>query len=91
MKDQESRNKILKSANLKNNEFYSNIYINKDLTKNEIEEEKALKKFKNEKNEELEYLEGRHRFGKTNDGRDFFWGIRFGQICRIDKITRKKI
>ena len=45
--DQETRNKIFENAkNLKDDIKYGNVYINRDLTKNEIEEEKVIKKLK---------------------------------------------
>ena len=35
--------------------------MNKDLTFNEFEEERALKRLKKERNEQLEHLDGSHR------------------------------
>ena len=50
LKKKEDKNGILRDAkNLKNNITYGNVYINKDLTKNEIEEEKMLKKLREKK------------------------------------------
>ena len=42
------------SKNLKDNANYGNVYMNKDLTFNEFEEERALKRLKKERNEQLE-------------------------------------
>ena len=70
---------------------YNNVYVNKDLTWSEVEEEKAARKLKKEKNEELTFEDGGFKYGKTNGGIEFYWGIRFGKVCRIDRSTKKAI
>ena len=70
---------------------YKNVYVNKDLTWSEIEEEKAARKLKKEKNDELIFEDGGLKYGETNGGIEFYWGILFGKVCRIDRATKRAI
>ncbi|RMZ99953.1 hypothetical protein BpHYR1_037216, partial [Brachionus plicatilis] len=81
LKDKEAANNIIMRAKkLKEIERYRGVYINRDLTKNEIEVERAGRKECLERNEKLEYGQGRHKYGidysKTQTGIEYFWGLR---------------
>ena len=45
---------------MKDNFNYGDVYMNIDLTKNEIEEERALSRLRKERNDELEHSDGRY-------------------------------
>ena len=82
---------VLKQANeLKGKEEYKNVYINRDLTKAEAELEKELRSLRNKKNAELTNGEGRLKYGKIGET-EYFWGIRWGTLKKIDKSTNKPI
>ena len=70
---------------------YKNVFVNKYLTWSEIEEEKAAKKLKKEKNDELMFEDGGLKYAKTNGGIEFYWRIRFGKVCWIDRSTKRAI
>ena len=65
------------------------MFVNRDLTWSEIEEEKAARKLRKEKNDQLEFEDGGLKYGKTTSGTEFYWGIRFGKVCRIDRSTKR--
>ena len=48
--------------------------MNKDLTKNEIEEERSLRRLRKERNDELKHSDGRYKYGKTESGIEFLLG-----------------
>ena len=88
--DKETRDIALRNGKLlKMNLEYSTVYVNKDLTRNEIEEEKAARKLRNERNNNLEHNDGNLKFGKTSKGTEFYWGIRSGKLQKIDRATKK--
>lgn len=96
LKDKEAANNILARAKkLKEIERYKGVFINRDLTKNEIEVERAGRKECLERNEKLDKGQGRHKYGidytKTPGGIEYFWGLRSGKICKINRATRKII
>ena len=64
--------------------------MNKDLIFNEFEEEMALKRLYKERNDQLEQLDGCYRYGTMENGIEFFWGIRFGKLVRINRTTRRQ-
>ena len=76
---------------LRNVTEYKNVYVNKDLTCIEIEEEKAPRKLKKEKKEELTFEDGDFKYEIMNNGIELYWGIRFGKVCRIDRSTKRAI
>ena len=45
--------------------------MNKDLTKNEIEEERELRRLRKQKNDELLHSDGSYKYGKTESGIEF--------------------
>ena len=49
-----------------------NVYMNKDLTKNESEEKRALRRIRKERNDELEQSDGKYKYGKTESRIEFF-------------------
>ena len=62
--DKITRNEAIRNAkNLRNVTKYSNVYINKDLTWCEIEEEKSARKVRKDKNDELEFEDGGLKYG----------------------------
>jgi len=83
------RNAIQNAKNLKGKNPYEKIFINPDLTYNEMQIEKALRKQRDTENDKLTLGEGRLKYGKTDDGKEFYWGIRFGKLCRIDRSTKR--
>ena len=76
---------------MKDNVNYGNVFLNKDLTKNEIEEERTLKRIRKERNDELEYSERWYIYGKTEREIESFWGVRSGILHRIDITIRRTI
>ena len=73
--------KIIKSSKL-------NIFINKDLTDEELILEKNFRKERNERNKELEHANGDLKYGyfkfaNSNKADKFYWGIRNGELKRI--------
>lgn len=92
LNDKTTQQLIIASAkNLKNSENYSNVFINPDLTRHEIEVERELRRRRNEANGKLEFGNGKMRHGKTQDGVEFYWGIRYGRLCRINRSTKRII
>lgn len=87
----EQNKALINSKRLKSSETFKEIYINKDLTTAEAELERVLRIERNNRNATLETGEGRLKYGKTNDGKEFYWGIRFGILRKIDKTTSKPI
>ena len=49
---------IKHSKILQNNVNFKDVYLNKDMTKTEIEEERALKRLRKERNDIWEYWDG---------------------------------
>lgn len=92
LSDKSTRDRVLRmSRELKNNDNYKSVYINPDLTTYEMEIEKQLRIRRNIENDKLEFSNGRLKYGKTNEGVEFYWGIRFGKVCRIDRNTKRSI
>ena len=72
-----------------------NIFINKDLTNEELTLEKKLRKERSEKNRLLEHSNGNlkygfYKFNNSDKDEKFYWGIRNGKIKRI-KILENEI
>ncbi|RNA30817.1 hypothetical protein BpHYR1_015564 [Brachionus plicatilis] len=61
------------------------------LTKNEMAIEKELRRRRNSENEKLPFGEGRLKYGKQSDGTENYWGIRFGKLSCINRVTKKSI
>ena len=90
--DKITRNEAIRNAkNLRNVTKYSNVYINKDLTWCEIEEEKSARKVRKDKNDELEFEDGGLKYGKMNGGIEYYWGLRFGRVCKINRVTKRML
>ena len=51
---------------------YGDVYLDKDLTLNEIEEERALKRLRKKRNYKLQHSDWRYKQGKTENGIEFF-------------------
>ena len=83
---------LVHSKFLKDKVSYGYVYKNKDLTKNEIEEEIALRRLRIERKNELVYSGLRYKYGKTESPIEFFfWGGISGKLHRIDRTTRRTI
>lgn len=89
LKIQSSAKKLMKI------EEYNKVYINKDSTKNEMENEKLLRDDRRKRNELLDNTDGKgfkfgyHRFQNDKEVSKFFWGIRIGEIKKIKYIERE--
>lgn len=91
-KNKDDQIKTLAAAkNLRGSLEFPNTYINKDLTLAELEIEKQLRTERNKRNDAFTLGEGRQKYAKTDDGKDFYWGIRWGVLRKIDKTTNKPI
>lgn len=89
LSDKDTQKESLSRArDLRNSTGFKNVFINKDLTLTELEVERELRKERNKRNSTLEEGEGRLKFGKSTDGKEFYWGVRFGKICKIDRQTK---
>ena len=55
---------------------YGYVYMKKYLAKYEIEEERALRRLRKERDHELEHLDGMYKYGRTESGIEFFWVTR---------------
>ena len=85
--DQQSA--IINSKNLKSDEQYKQIFINKDLTQAEAQLEKELRLERNKLNATLTDGDGRLKYGTTTEGKTYYWGIRWGSVKKIDKSTSR--
>ena len=87
--DKETQTRLLKNAKkFKDSTSFSKCFINPDLTKNEMEIERELRRRRNLENDKLNLGEGRLKYGELENGTRFYWGIRFGKLCRIDRETK---
>ena len=92
IKSHDIKKEIIKNARfLRRNEHYKDVYINKDLTRYEIEEEKALKILRYERNHELEFEEHNLKYGKMLDGNEYYSGIRSGTLVKINNVTKRAL
>ena len=89
-KDINDKKKILQlTKQLKDNEDYKNVYINKDLTESELAVEKRLRVDRRKKNAELTetneigFKYGWHKFGNDIEESRFYWGVRNGDLKKI--------
>jgi len=81
---------LKRAIDLKNKPEFKDVYIKRDLTRNELELEKHLRKQCTEMNAALSDGEGRQRYGiQANNGRKYYHGIRFGRIEMVDKETNR--
>jgi hypothetical protein len=89
--DKVQQKQALRSARLlKEKTEFNKIYINKDLTRSELEEAKERRDIIRERNNILENGEGQLKYGIHNE-KEFYWGERFGNIVRIDRHTKRAI
>ena len=89
LNDSESKDTAIKnSRSLKDSEKFKEVFINKELTQSESAEERRLRTERNNLNESLTHGEGRLKYGKEGD-KEFYYGIRFGEVRKIDKSTNK--
>jgi hypothetical protein len=68
---------------------YSKVYIKQDLSDNERFIEYELRKSRNSRNAALPEVssDGKQRFAIDKNNRQWFWGIRWGELHQIDKAT----
>ena len=76
------------SKTLREVEGFKEVYINKELTQSESAEEKRLRTERNNLNEKLPEGDGRQKYGKEGE-KEFYYGIRFGEVRKIDRSTNK--
>lgn len=67
---------------------FPKIFINKDMTREELAEEKNLRKVRNDRNSALEHSEGGlkyglQKFGNNKIAEKFYWGIRYSKLVQI--------
>lgn len=86
----EDKDKILKSTKqLRSTNEYKEVFINRDLTENELAEEKRLRDDRRIKNSELQETDeqgfkyGWHKFGNDPEQSKFYWGVRNGEVKKI--------
>ena len=90
--DKETQTRLLKNAkNLKDSTSFNKCFINPDLTRNEMEIERELRRRRNLENDKLNLGEGRLKYGELEDGTRFYWGIRFGKLCRVNRETKRAL
>ena len=95
--DRRGRSCHKKFPKLKNINQYKNVFINRDLTPNEMELVRAAEKECSERNDKLPHSDGRNKHGMFQCNLDpkkhieFFWGLRSGKIQKIDRFTRRII
>ncbi|RNA39231.1 hypothetical protein BpHYR1_025612 [Brachionus plicatilis] len=83
--DKETQTRLFKNAKkLKDN-------VHPDLTRNEMEIERELRRRRNLENDKLNLGEGRLKYGELENWTRFYWGIRFGKLCRIDRETKRAL
>jgi hypothetical protein len=89
--DRPTRDQALNSARqLKVTPPFEKVYVKKDRTLNEMLLENELRKKCAEKNNSLAQSdgpEGRLRYETDENGKKWYWGIRWGELRRIDKAT----
>ncbi len=93
LKDEPTQQKALRSAKkLKDVEPFKKTYVNRDLTPFEHATEMKLREERNKLNDALEHSEtvgGRPvKYGSVA-GKQFYWGIRWGYLYKIDRATKK--
>jgi hypothetical protein len=67
---------------------YSKVYINNDVTDNERLFEFELRKRRNSMNAALpETDEDGRRYATDKSGKNWYWGVRWGELRHIDKAT----
>jgi hypothetical protein len=76
------KNRIKLAAN---NDYKGKIFINPDLTASERSTERELRLIRNERNGKLSESvdDSNFKYGKTDDGKLFYWGIRDGALKKI--------
>ena len=89
--DFNTREKIIKNALfIKNSITNAGVYKQRFNTW-EIAVEQAAKKIRNDKNDSLEYIDWRQRYGKTDTRREYNWRIRFERLCKTDRNTKDRL
>ena len=92
LNDKITRNEAINNAtNIRSVTKLSSVYVNKNLTLSEIEEERAARKVRKKKNDALEFDDDGLRYGKMSGGIEYYRGMRIGRVCRIDKATKRMI
>lgn len=88
--DKATRDTILLSASkLKRDKKYSKVYIRPDLIKYEVLMERELRKERNERNAKLPNVDGDHRYDIDKTGKEWYWGVRWGELRHIDRQTNR--
>ena len=68
---------------------YKNVFIRRDRTRHEVFMEFELRRERNERNAKLPQGDGNARYATDRNGREWYWGVRWGELWRIDRDTRK--
>ena len=88
-KEKEYQTTALRNWNdVKSEEEFNNLFINKDKTKAERMADSKLRAERNKRNEELPEKDAQGRPISASEGsqnRKFYWGIRFGELKKIYK------
>lgn len=73
----------MESKNLKDDKNFKDIHINKDKTKEERSADRLLRKERNDRNSKLPKLDENGRHSDSYNGKNFYWGIRYGSLKKI--------
>jgi hypothetical protein len=78
-------------STLKERVEYSNVYIMPELSDNERWMEYELRKSRNSKNAALPEVgvDGRQRCAIDKNNKQWYWGIRWGELRQIDRAIRR--
>jgi hypothetical protein len=88
--DKEARDKALRSGReLKAG--HAGVYVNRDRTQNEMLMERELLRQRDERNKQLENEDGRLRYSVDANSKKWYWGVRWGELRKIDKETGRTL
>ena len=71
---------------MKDTDEYKKVYINKDLTVAQLDQEKKLREDRNERNSRLDKKGAKFNFGEIEINgvtTKYYWGIRNGELRKI--------
>ena len=74
---------LRESTKLRNNPDFQNVYINRDKTRSEMLLDKELRVERSKRNATLEEQDEEGRPLGSDNGKKFYWGIRFDELRRI--------
>jgi hypothetical protein len=91
LESREARDKALRNSKVLK-EAHSGVYVNRDRTQNEMLMERELLRMRDERNRSLEIEDGRLRYSvDANSSKKWYWGIRWGELRKIDKETGRTL